>query len=234
MVEKFHEELDECKQEVIKMGNLSKKMLKTSVEALKERDMKKANWVLNHKSDIADMDDKIESEAFRLIALYQPMAKDMREIACILKLITYLTRIGRYGKDIANIAKNFEKKKHVRKLVNFPYMSEIVCSMLDDALKVFKNGKLSLFNDLIDREEDVDELRYSIFRQALSYMREDPTVIKRCTDYIMVARYLERCADHVCKMAEKIYYMETGERVEIDCRDETSKACFTGVKNNGK
>ncbi len=234
MVEKFHEELDNLKDEVIKMGNLSKKMLKESVISLKEIDEKKAKSVISHKIDIADMDNKIEKRAFRLIALYQPMAKDMREIACILKLITYLTRIGRYGKDIAKIVKHFEHDKHVRKLVDIPHMADLVCSMVDDALKTFKDGKLSRFNDFIDREEDVDELRYSIFREALSYMMEDPKVIKRCTDYIMVARYLERCADHACKMAEKIFYMETGERVEIDCREETSKACFTGVKNNGK
>jgi phosphate transport system protein len=234
MVEKFHVELDELKDEVIKMGNLSKKMLKESVTALKEIDEKKAKSVISHKIDIADMDNNIEKRAFRLIALYQPMAKDMREIACILKLITYLTRIGRYGKDIAKIVKHFETDTHVRKLVDIPHMSELVCSMVDDSLKTFKDGKLSRFNNFIDREEDVDELRYSIFREALSYMMEDPKVIKRCTDYIMVSRYLERCADHACKMAEKIFYMETGERVEIDCREETSKACFTGVNNNGK
>ncbi len=232
MVEKFHVELDELKDEVIKMGNLSKKMLKESVIALKKIDEKKAKWVIKHKVDIADIDNSIEKKAFRLIALYQPMAKDMREIACILKLITYLTRIGRYGKDIAKIVKNFEHDTHVRKLVDIPHMADLVCSMVDDSLKTFKDGKLSRFNDFIDREEDVDELRYSIFREALSYMMEDPKVIKRCTDYIMVARYLERCADHACKMAEKIFYMETGERVEIDCREETSMACFTGVKNN--
>jgi len=234
MTEKFHEKLNDLKEEVIKMGNLAKKMLKESVLALKDLDEKKAKWVNDNKTDIADMDDNIEKKAFMLIALYQPMAKDMREIACILKLITYLTRIGRYGKDIANIVKHFEDEKHVRKLVDIPHMADLVCSMVDDALKTFKDGKLSRFNDFIDREEDVDELRYSIFREALSYMLEDPKVIKRCTNYIMVSRYLERCADHACKMAEKIFYMETGERVEIDCREETSKACFTGVKYNAK
>jgi phosphate transport system protein len=229
MVGKFHDELKTLKEEVVKMGYLSKKMLQESILSLKDIDEQRAKWVIDHKADIADMDDKIEAEAFQLIALYQPMAKDMREIACILKLITYLTRVGRYGKDIAKIVKNFEKDQHVRKLVDIPHMSDIVCSMIDDALEVFENGDLSLFNDFIDREEDVDELRYSIFREALSYMMEDPKVIKRCMDYIMVARYLERCADHACKMAEKIFYMETGQRVEIDCREETSKACFTGV-----
>ncbi len=234
MVEKFHVELEELKDEVIEMGNLARKMLKESVVALKDLDEERAKWVNDNKTKIADMDNNIEKKAFRLIALYQPMAKDMRQIACILKLITYLTRVGRYGKDIAKIVKHFENDEHVRKLVDIPHMADIVCSMVDDALRVFKKGDLKLFNDFIDREEDVDELRYSIFREALSYMMEDPKVIKRCTDYIMVARYLERCADHACKMAEKIFYMETGERVEIDCREETSKACFTGVANNGK
>jgi len=230
MAGKFHDELDMLKKEVIKMGNLSKKMLKESVISLKEVNEKKAKWVISKKAKIADYDDKIEAEAFRLIALHQPMAKDMREIACILKLITYITRIGRYGKDIAKIVKHFEKEGHVKKLVDIPYMADIVCGLVNDALKVFKNGDLKLFNDFIDREEDVDELRFSIFRECLTYMMEDPKVIKRCTDYIMVSRYLERCGDHACKMAEKIFYMETGERVEIDCREETSKACFKGIK----
>ncbi len=109
-------------------------------------------------------------------------------------------------------------------------MAVFVCSMVDDALTAFEKGDVSKFNDFCEREETVDELRYSIFRECLSYMMEEPKVITRCTYYIMVARYLERCADHACKMAEKICYMVTGQRVEIDCREGTSKACFTGVK----
>lgn len=234
MVEKFHDELEEVKKEVFKMGNLSRDMLNKSVIALKDRDIELAKWVTSKKAKLADMDDKIEEKTFRLIALYQPMAKDMREIACILKMITYLTRIGRYGKDIAKITLEIADKPHIKKLVSIPYMSNIVCGMIDDSLYAFKKGDISKFNDFVDREETVDELRYSIFRECLTYMIEDPKVIKRCTNYIMVARYLERCADHACKMAEKIHYMVTGERVEIDCREETSKACFVGVKKENE
>lgn len=230
MVEKFHIELKNTKKDVIKMGYIAKDMLKDSVKALKDRDIKLAKKVESKKTVLAEMDDKIEEKAFRLIALYQPMAKDMREIACILKMITYLTRIGRYGKDIAKTVKEFEKKAHVKKLVSIPHMADIVSSMIDDALTVFETGDISKFNDFIEREETVDELRYSIYRECLSYMMEDQKVIKRCMQYTMVARYLERCADHACKIAEKIYYMVTGERVEIDCREETSKACFVGVE----
>ena len=230
MVGKFHFKLKETKKEVIKMGNLAKNMLQDSIKALVDRDLELAKKVESNKTKLADMDDKIEEESFRLIALYQPMAKDMREIACILKMITYLTRIGRYGKDIAKIVKVFEKEKHVKKLVSIPHMANIVNSMIDDALIAFEKGDISKFNDFIDREETVDELRYSIYRECLSYMMEDQKLIKRCMQYTMVARYLERCADHSCKMAEKIFYMITGERVEIDCREETSKTCFVGIK----
>jgi phosphate transport system protein len=160
------------------------------------------------------------------------MARDMREIACIIKMITYLTRIGRYGKDIAKITEELKDRSHLKKLISIPYMSDIVCAMIDDALVAFETGDLSKFNDFVEREQNVDELRYSIYRECISYMMENPKVIKRCTQYTMVARYLERCADHACKMAEKICYMITGERVEIDCREGTSKACFIGVKKD--
>jgi len=230
MVEKFHIELKQTKKDVDKMGHLAKDMLSKSVEALIDIDKQKADWVVSNKFKLADMDDKIEDKTLRLIALYQPMASDLREIACILKMITYLNRIGRYGKDIAKLVYEFEKTGHVKKLVSLPHMSEIVTGMINDALYAFETGDISKFNDFINRETTVDELRYSIFRECLSYMMEDPTVITRCTYYIMIARYLERCGDHACKIAEKIIYMVTGERVEIDCREETSKTCFTGVK----
>jgi phosphate transport system protein len=226
MVKKFHSELKQLKKEVIKMGTLARDMLQSSVESLRDLDAKKAEWVLSNKGKIADMDDRIEAKAFQLIALYQPMAKDLREIACILKMITYLARIGRYGKDIANLTNEFVDMKHIKKIVSIPHMSQIVCSMIDDALLSFEKEEVSRFKDFVDREDTVDELRYSIFRECLSYMMENPQVITRCMHYTMVARYLERCGDHACKMAEKIYYMVTGERIEIDCSNYTAKSCL--------
>lgn len=215
MVEKFHKELENLKKEVIEMGNLAKEMLFNAVEALKNRDVRLAEEVVSKKREIAEMDQKIEEKALQLIALYQPMAKDMRAIACILKMITYLTRIGRYGKDIANVAKKLADKPHIAKLVEIPYMAEVVCKMIDDALKAFETEDLSLIEDFSERDDSVDALRYSIFRECITYMMEEPKNITRCTHYVMIARYLERCADHACKIAEKVYYMVTGERKEI-------------------
>ena len=230
MVEKFHNELQAVQKDVFTMGELAKEMLRKSVDSFKKLDVKEAEWVLSKKSDIADLDDAIEAKTLQLIALYQPMAKDLRKIGCILKIITYLARIGRYGKDIANLTLELQNTTHVKKLISIPHMADLVCAMIDDALYAFEHEDVSKFNSFMEREQNVDELRYSIFRECLSYMMEDPKVITRCMHYTMVSRYLERCGDHACKMAEKIYYMVTGKRVEIDCSKETAKTCFVKVK----
>jgi phosphate transport system protein len=168
------------------------------------------------------MDLGTEEEALRLIALHQPMAGDMRLIATILKMITYITRIGRYGNDIAKVAIELSNEPHIAKLVSLPQMSKIVCSMIDDALLAFERKDLAYMRDFQDREDTIDAMRYSIFREGISYMMENPKYITRCTQYILIARYLERCGDHACKMAEKIYYMITGEHKEFDCKAGSS------------
>jgi len=215
MVKKFHAQLKALKEDVLEMGCLADEMLRNSVEALKNQDPKLAKWVISKKNKISNMDVKIEEKSLRLIALYQPVARDLRTIACSLKIITDLARIGRYGKDIANIAIELSKKPHLAKLVSIPYMSEITCGMIRDALKAFEKGDISLLKDFSQRDDSVDALRYSILRECVSYMMEDPKNITRCLNYAMVARYLERCADHACKMGEKIHYMVTGKYIEI-------------------
>ncbi len=216
MVEEFHEELEKLKNEVEEMGGLAREMLAKSVEALKKSDVNQANWVLQQKCRIADMDDQIEAKSLEMLTLYQPMARDMRSMGCILKMITYLNRIGRYAKDIAKITVDLGDKPHVNKLVSIPHMWKIVDKMIDDALTAFKNESSGNLKNLAEIDDDVDSMRYSIYREALSYMIENPSYITQCTHYIMTARYLERCADHVVKMAEKIIYMVEGTRVDLD------------------
>jgi len=226
MIRKFHNELKQLRKDVIKMGYLSQDMLKDSVEALKNRDIKLAESVLSKKGKIADMDNDIEARALQLLTLYQPMAIDLREIGCIIKIITYLARIGRYGKDIAKLAIELADKPHIKKLVSIPYMANIVNNMIFDSLKSFEDRNIDSIKDFSDRDDNVDELRYSIFRECISYMMEDQKTITQCMHYAMVARYLERCADHACKIAEKIHYLVTGEHIEIDCSEnKMSRLC---------
>jgi phosphate transport system protein len=216
MVKKFHDDLKKLNNKVIEMGYLARDSLRDSVESLKNKDIELANKVLKNKSEIADMDSLIEEKALILLTLHQPMAKDLRRIATLLKIITYLNRIGRYAKDIAKITVEISEKPQVKKLVSIPYMADTVCKMIDDALLSFEKEDIKYIKKFSDRDDSVDVLRYSIFRECLTYMMEDSKNITTCTNYVMVARYLERCADHAVKIAEKIHYMVTGEHIEID------------------
>ena len=128
---------------------------------------------------------------------------------------TYLTRIGRYGKDIANVTKELADKPHIKKLASLNQMAKVVDEMIDKVLKAFEEVKVLDAKVLSEHDDTVDSIRYSIFRECLTYMMEDSKSITRCAHYMMIARYLERCADHACKMAEKINYMVTGKRIEI-------------------
>ncbi len=215
MSEKFHRKLTELKGEVVEMGELATGMLTDSVTALKNLDTELAEEVISRKEKLAEMDEDIEEKALTFISLYQPMAKDMRTIGCVLKMITYLARIGRYGKDIAVTVKELEGKEHIGKLVEIPYMASRAEEMIRDALQSFEKDSPIDAEKFISRDDELDSLRHSIFRECLTYMMGDPQNITRCSYYIMIARYLERCGDHACKMAEKINYMITGERAEI-------------------
>ncbi|MHA1820100.1 MAG: phosphate signaling complex protein PhoU [Promethearchaeota archaeon] len=215
-MEKFHTELDNLKKDVLDLGNYAINMLKDVMEALIKIDTTSANEIHSRKEKLREFGDNIEDKALKLIALYQPMASDLRTIACILKMDTNLIRIGRYAKDIANIIiKELAGKTHMKKIISLPYMNDIVIKMIEDSLTAFINNETCLIEDLAERDDEVDELRISIFRECLTYMLEDPRNIPLSTAYIMIARYLERCGDHACEMAEKIYYMVTGDRKEI-------------------
>ena len=197
------------------MGELSREMLKNSIIALKNQDVKLAKQVYSHKDKLMKFDEIIEHRCLQSISMYQPMAKDMRVLGASLKIITYQTRIGRYGKDIAKLVEEISDKPHIAKLVNIPHMSEVVDEMIADAINAYKTVKSVDIKSFVERDDDVDALRESIFREILSYMMEDSKKIKRGMYYIMIARYLERCADHACKIAEKVNYMISGKRIEI-------------------
>jgi phosphate transport system protein len=215
MAEKFHTELKNVKKDTVEMALLGRSMLRDAVDALIRQDRDLAASVVAKKEQIHDMEVRLEEHCYQLIALNQPMAKDMRAIACTLKVITASMRIGRYGKVIANIVKEIAEKPHISHMMSIPHMAELVMDMIDDAIKAYDTESPALIADFSSRDDSIDALRHSIFREGITHMMEDPRTITRCTHYIMVARYLERCGDHACKIAENVYYMETGERIEI-------------------
>lgn len=215
MAEKFHTDLKKLKVDTVDMARFGRDMLRSSVDALVRQDEELAASVVARKEEIHQMEVRLEEHCYHLIALNQPVAKDMRVIACTLKVITASLRIGRYGKVIANIVKEISGKPHIANLMSIPHMADLVIDMVDDSIKAYETDELRVINEFSARDDTIDALRHSIFREGITYMMEDPKNISRCTHYIMVARYLERCADHACKIAENVHYMNTGERIEI-------------------
>ena len=215
MSEKFHTELDRLKQDTTEMVRFARDMLSESLNALVGKDSAKALQVVSKKKHIRDLTITLEDRTYQLIALYQPMAKDMRVIACTLKMITAAERIGRYGKDIANMVRHLQDQPDFAQPLPIPHMAEQVLEMIDDAIVAFETENLVILKDFSSRDDTVDALWHSIFREMLTFMMENPKTITRSTYYIMVARYLERSGDHACKMAENIHYMITGEWIEI-------------------
>ena len=215
MAKELHKEIYDLKGRVISMGQLSLEMLDKAMLALIKKDVKLASEVIEKKELIREYDSEIEAKAMRLIALYQPMAIDLRRLATILKLITYLARIGRYGKDIASVVEELSDNPYPAPFINLEHMWEHVKTMITNSLKSFEEANIKYIEDIGNIDDEIDEMRWSIFRECITHMMENPKNITSCAFLAMIARYLERCGDNACKIAEKVHYMVTGEHIEI-------------------
>lgn len=215
MSEKFHTELNRLKKDMLDLACFARNMLCDALKALTTEDTEAAQEVASRKKYIQETIIELEERTYQLIALYQPMAKDMREIACMLKIITSAERIGRYGKDIANMVKHLKDQPVFVQPLPIMHMAGLVTGMIDDVIQAFETESIEPIKDFSRRDDTVDSLWHSVFRETLTFMMENPKTITRGTYYIMVARYLERSGDHACKMAENVHYMVTGKRIEI-------------------
>ena len=194
------------------MGEMSRRSVQEGVDAFASLDPEAARRVIEFNQGLNRIDVEIEARALDLIALHQPMAVDLRTIGAVLKSITYLDRIGRYGYDIAKAALLIEGKPHVKKLVGIPLMRDKSLALLDMAMTAFRTRDAALARKVQPADDEVDGLYDQIFRECITYMIEDPRTISQCTQYVMVARHLERVGDNAGKIAEKTIYMVTGER----------------------
>jgi phosphate transport system protein len=197
------------------MARYALSMLKDSQDAFINQDSPLATTVLDRKDQLREMTVTLEENCYQLIALNQPVAKDMRTIVCSLKVIAASERIGRYGKSTAKIVKEIAGKPHIANMMSLPLMSEYVLAMIEDGITAYETENIRKLEGFSARDDTIDALRHSIFREAITYMMENPKTITQATYYIIIARYLERCGDHACKIAENVQYMETGERLEI-------------------
>jgi phosphate transport system protein len=197
------------------MADVVGRMLSQSIQALIKGDPSLAREV-ERMDDIVDRYNlDIESKSLHLLALQQPMARDLRTIAGALKIITDIERAGDYAVDISKAVERLAAQPPIKPIVDIPKMGAIVQEMLSETLTAFMTRDLNLVQQMIDHDEEVDQLYRKILSDLTAFIRQDTSITESAIDLIMVARYLERMADHITNIGERIHYMETGMLREL-------------------
>lgn len=211
----FETQLQNLQENLIEMGSFVRRMLQKAMRALVEQDTSLAEEVISD-DDVADaMDINIETKCMRLIALQQPMAKDLRVIGTVIKAISDLERIGDYSVDIAKTAVRLSNEKYFKPLEIISKMAMMVDVMIDETLKAFLERDLQLAQKVCNDDDEIDHLYKNLFDELLDYMKKDPELVYQATYFLFVARYLERCADHIVNVAERVHYMVTGQLLQL-------------------
>ena len=209
----FDEELNALKEKILKLGCMVENAIRDSVKALVERDSELAKEVINKDHLINALDVGIDEECVRLIALRQPMARDLRFITTAMKITTDLERMGDFAVNIAERAIELNEEPQLKSFVNIPKMAEIAQSMVRDALDSFVTGCSRLPYEVIKRDDEVDDLTVRNFEELLSFMIRDPKIIPLAVKRTYIAKYLERIADHATNIAEMVIYLCKGKMI---------------------
>jgi len=214
--ESFQKELDELRDSILKMGNMVESALDNAMTSLKRRDIDLAHKVIAGDVEIDALELEIEQKSLSLIALQQPMARDLRFLGTALKINTDLERIGDYASNIAKVMIDLGDQPFIKPLIDLPRMAEIGQKMIRDNLQAFVTYDYELAMKTAERDHEIDHLYNQIFRELLVLMGEDPKNIKQSTYLLLIARCLERVGDHATNISEWIVYMATGRRVELN------------------
>jgi phosphate transport system protein len=212
----FHHELEELRLDITRMGTMVEQALARSVQSLKESDVAAARQVVADDAEINRQHLAIEARCLSLLALQQPMAKDLRVIGTALKMITDLERMADYAVNIAKTTVRLEGEPLIKPLVDIPRMVETTMQMLRDAVQAFVNEDVDLALRMIERDHEVDHLYKRVFEELEELMKKDPANVHQALQLLFVARSLERTADHATNLGEWTIYMVTGERKELN------------------
>lgn len=213
----------ELLDEILLLGSKVEEAILTAVDSLKKRDMDTAQRVYKGDSAINKKRYEIENETLILIATQQPMARDLRVMASIIEIAGELERMGDYAKGIALISIRIGDDPLIKPLIDVPRMAEITADMLHRALGAFVDNDLETARKIPKEDDEVDALYNQVYRELLTFMIKDPSTIDNATYLIWVAHNLERTADRVTNICERILFIESGEMVEIKSTDDETK-----------
>lgn len=214
--EQFDQTIEKLEGDVVAMMENVEKIFAKSVEALLVQDLESAKKLLLMDDDIDRQMEAIEEAAVELIALQQPMATDLRIIFSISKIITDLERIGDFSVNIAKETIKIGKEPLIKPLVDIPKMQKIISGMLKNAKRSFIDGNISLAFEVGQEDELIDNYYKAIYSEILIMINENKTYINQGTKLLFIGRYLERIADHITNICERIIYIYSGKNTSIN------------------
>ena len=220
IVPHFQEELEQLKTRLLEMGGLAEDRVRTSVDALVERDAALVDRVLAGDGPINQLHIEIDSRCFKLLALHQPMAVDLRSIVSAVKINTDLERVGDLAINIAEAVRRYLRHPPVKELIDIPRMADIAQAMLRDALDAYVRRDVDLAHRVLNEDDKLDALKTQVFRELLTYMLQDPSTIEPSLDLILISRHLERIGDHATNIAEDVIFLVSAR----DVRHHASEA----------
>lgn len=208
------------------MGRETIGALDRAMHALMDRDDDLARQVIDQDDIVDRLEVDVEQACLRFIAMRQPVRDDLRFVFTVLKIITDLERTADQAVNIAQRAQKLNRQSLLKPLVDIPQMSIICGEMLRDSIKAFVESDVALAKDVFRRDDEVDRLNNQVFDEVVGLMAENPerddNYVRRSTDLILIARYLERIGDHACNISERAYFMITGNRIKEDWPKDVS------------
>jgi phosphate transport system protein len=212
----FSKGFKEIQDKVLAMGDMVAKEIGRSIEALKKRDLKMAHQIIANDAKIDEQRFAIEDSCIDLVATQKPTTNDLRVIVAVLSIITELERIGDYAEGIARIVVMIGDEPPLKPLIDIPRMAELTTEMIDKSLKSFVTRDVELAKHVVTMDNAVDGLYDQVFRELLTFMMVDPKTINRATRLIWVAHNLERAADRVTNICERVVFTVTGKMEELE------------------
>lgn len=229
----FDRELQRLQNELLALGIMVEKAIVDSIEILKQRDLEGARRLIDGDRDLNKMRFTIEFDTLVLIATQQPMAGDLRTLAAVLEIASELERMGDYAKGIAKITIKMGEEPFIKPLIDIPRMAEKACDMLDRALKAFMEQNSDMAKTIALEDNEMDSLYEQVYRELITYVIADPKLIERASYLMWVAHNLERTADRVLNICERVVFTVTGEMMEMD-EMEANKSDYENLPNRNE
>jgi phosphate transport system protein len=203
----FREELETLQGRLLEMGGLAEERVRAAVQGLVARDASLFGKVLHGDEPINQLHIEVDNRCFRLLALHQPMATDLRAIVAAVKINTDLERVGDLAVNIAEAGMRYISHPPVKQLIDIPQMGGIAQTMLRDSLDSFVKRDTALAHQVLNEDDRLDSLKTQVFRDLLTYMLKDQSTVEASLDLILVSRHLERIGDHATNIAEDVIFM---------------------------